>query len=114
MLDAQVADHVIQPEQGRTDFEKPDNLALLHQNDSITELNNIDWWAKALDDLILPSVVTPDTRASYYAQWRSVVTFAYITNALNEVLPMSERVLKAWLLQCVLLGNRVATIISYV
>lgn len=114
LLDAQVADHVIQPEQGRTDFEKPDNLALLHQNDSIAAPDSIDQWAKAFDDLILPSVVTPDTRASYYAQWRSVVTFAYITNALEEVLPMSERVLKAWLLQCVLLGYHVATIVSYV
>jgi hypothetical protein len=109
-----IAHHVIDAEPGLTAFEQPANLNLLHTDESITSLDTVDTWARAFDLLILPSVVTAGTRASYYAQWRSIVSFAYIMNKLEELLPMSERLLKAWLLQCVLLGYRVPTIISYV
>lgn len=106
--------HIIDSEPGLTVFEQPAHLNLLHQHEAITGLDGIDTWALAFDELILPSVVTPGTRASYYAQWRSVVTFAFIVGKMDELLPISERLLKAWLLQCVLLGYRVGTIISYV
>ena len=114
-LDADVADAIIKPEPGITAFEQPENKHLLHSNGLITGLDDdIDTWERAFDELILPTSVAVVTRAGYFAQWRSVVTFAFTMGLLGEVLPMSERLLKAFLLQAILVGYRVGTITSYV
>ena len=105
---------ITEQEPGLTAFEAPESSNLLHEHESVQRLDSIDMWASAFDKLVLPAVITPGTRAGYFDQWRSVVTFAYILNVLEELMPMSERVLKAFLLQLVLIGYRVGTIVSYV
>ena len=77
-------------------------------------MEDLDVWELAFDRLILPAAVAPITRAGYYSLWRSVVTFAYIMNKVEELLPMTERLLKAFILQAVLIGYSVGTITGYV
>ena len=73
-------------------------LRVLSQQISTSSRRATAGEAAAFDELILPPVVAPVTQASYYAQWCSIVTSAYVMNKLEELLPITERLLKAWLL----------------
>ena len=111
---ADYASHVIDQEPGITKFEQPAGDRLLHEHMAEQNLDDLDVWEQAFNRLILPAAVAPITRAGYYAMWRSLVTFAYIMNAMDELLPMSERLIKAFILQAVLIGYSVGTITGYV
>ena len=108
------ASNVIDQEPGMTEFEQPTGDRLLHEHMETQNLEDLDVWEQAFDRLILPAAIAPITRAGYYSQWRSLVTFAYIMNAMDELLPMSERLIKAFILQAVLIGYSVGTITGYV
>ena len=113
-MSKELARKVLDMEPGITAFEQPENTLLLHKHEAIVELDTLESWVQAFDTLVVPAVVTPGTRAGYFAQWRSVVTYAYTMNVLEQLMPMSDRLLKAFLLQLILVGYSVGTINGYV
>ena len=71
---------------------------------------SLDDAADLFDELLAPSALHHRTRASYYAAWRSYVSFAYLQNALPQVIPASQRLLKAYLWNLLQLGYKPGSI----
>jgi integrase len=71
---------------------------------------DLDQAASLFDEVLLPSAQHHRTRAAYYAAWRSFVSFAYLHNALDRVLPATTALLKAYVWNLLQLDYKPGTI----
>jgi integrase len=112
-LPAAAADSIIRPEATTTPFEATIQSGRLRAAAATINTNNLAAMATAFDNIIAPAIVMPNTRARYFAQWRTLVTFAWSLDALQEILPLSQQLLKAFILAAVLAGYRVPSIMGF-
>ncbi len=63
--------------------------------------NDMHDMAAAFDSLIAPAIVMPGTRVRYFAQWRTQATFAWSLDTLDNLLPLQQELLKAFVLAAI-------------
>jgi len=62
------------------------------------------------DAQILPAIQARRTRASYFTNWRSFVTYAHLHDCLDQVIPASPAIIKGYLWFLLQAGYRPGTI----
>jgi hypothetical protein len=102
------ASALLDPPAGITALELEDCRAF--PSNMIDPSVGVDSAASLFDELLAPSALHHRTRASYYAAWRSFVSFAYLHSALPQALPASQRLLKAFLWNLLQLGYKPGSI----
>ena len=69
--------------------------------------------ASLFDEVLQPSSQHHRTRATYYAAWRSFVSFAYLHDALPQALPATPTLLKAYLWNLLQLNYKPGSIVLH-
>ncbi len=87
---ASTADYIFRHDVTTTLFEATIQRGRLHTAAAAINTNNLAAMATAFDNIITPAVVMPNTRARYFAQWQTLVTFkfAWLLNSLHDLLPL--------------------------
>jgi hypothetical protein len=109
-LPPETADAILLPEVPTTAFEATVQSGRLQAEAASINTNNMHDMAAAFDSLIAPAIVMPGTRMRYFAQWRTLATFAWSLDALDNLLPLTQELLKAFVLAAILAGYKVASI----
>ena len=66
--------------------------------------------SRLFDEVINPAQVRPTTRVNYFRLWSTFVTFALLWGALDHLTPISQTLLKGFLLCCVQANYKPASI----
>lgn len=108
---------VTEPPKPKTQFEKANGSPLVVLTEAGANLNPFltSLTAKAVwfDEQILPATQKPDTRQGYYNTRCSFVTFMLIHGAIEEAMPATDVVIKAFAMQLVMVGYTGATLVRF-